>query len=157
MSPSAHSTEASPPRHLTSAGRLTIMSHAPILGTSQQHQRSVSPASPVHSCPVPQHSLYTMGLFRSPPPSPKPLPNLTPVSPPFEVVRGYTREHQTTLVLNKKILTFREVRLSTGGAEAGLERGHRHRWAPGGTRHGPRVLDVKLQELVLNGTCVRGG
>jgi hypothetical protein len=39
----------------------------------------------------------------------EPIPVLDPLSPPFEVVRGYTRDIQTTLVLNKKNLTLKEV------------------------------------------------
>ncbi len=39
----------------------------------------------------------------------EPIPALDPLSPPFEVVRGCTRDTQTTLVLNKKNLTLKEV------------------------------------------------
>jgi uncharacterized protein YxjI len=47
-------------------------------------------------------------FFKRASPSPEPLQLLDPVSPPYEVVRGYARGEQTTLEIHKKVMTMKE-------------------------------------------------
>ncbi len=58
-------------------------------------------------------------FFKRASPSPEPLQLLDPVSPPYEVVRGYARGEQTTLEIHKKLMTMKEetsVVTDTAGA-----------------------------------------
>ncbi|BEI81552.1 hypothetical protein CcaverHIS002_0207120 [Cutaneotrichosporon cavernicola] len=49
-----------------------------------------------------------MGIFNASSPKAEALQLLDPVSPPYEAVRGYVRDEQTTLEISKKIMTMKE-------------------------------------------------